>query len=177
MNQPEYSVRRATVDDVKSLVKLWESASLPALDMERRLTEFQVVVQAHDNLVGAIGLHIEGKNGKLHSEAFADPQQIDALRPKLWERMVTVGKNHGLFRLWTLQSAPFWEQVGFKPAPEEWLKKIPNGFGESPLPWFMMHMREESVEAISLEKEFELFQQQQVEATQEMMKQARVFKV
>src|SRR5258708_11300123 len=101
MNQPEYSVRRATVDDVKSLVKLWESAALPALELERRLTEFQVVVDGQDNIVGAIGLHIEGKNGKLHSEAFANPQQADVLRPKLGERMQTVGKNHGPFRLCT----------------------------------------------------------------------------
>ncbi len=108
MNPGEYTVRRATVDDVKSLLKLWESAGLPGIELERRLTEFQVVVDSNETIVAAMGLQIEAKNGKVHSEAFSDPALKDTLRPRLWDRMLIVAKNIGLFGMSTLERGQFW---------------------------------------------------------------------
>jgi hypothetical protein len=53
MNLPVLRVRRATTDDRKSLKALWQSMLLPADELEKRLTEFQVVVTADDSALGA----------------------------------------------------------------------------------------------------------------------------
>src|SRR2546426_9675403 len=116
MSEPQYSLRRATVDDLPGLKVLWERARLQVLDLEKRLTEFQLVVSDAGDLIGALGLHIEGKQGKLHSEAFSQPDQQDQFRPRLWERVQTVSRNHGLVRLWTQELSPFWHQAGFADA-------------------------------------------------------------
>ena len=88
MNEPQYNLRRATVDDLPGLKLLWERARLQVLDLEKRLTDFQLVVSDADDLIGAIGLHIEGKQGHVHSEAFAQPEQAyrPFLRPPVWAR-------------------------------------------------------------------------------------------
>ena len=41
-------VRRATLDDLGALKPLWTSMRLPAADLEKRLTEFQVIESAED---------------------------------------------------------------------------------------------------------------------------------
>ena len=84
------------MDDIKPLASLWQSAQLPYLELEKHLTEFQVVLTEAGEIVGAIGLQVVGKDARLHSEAYLHPEQEDDLRPKLWERMVNVGKNHDL---------------------------------------------------------------------------------
>src|SRR5436190_13518293 len=42
MTSPNYRVRRATLDDIGQLATLWHSMKLPAEDLGRRITEFQV---------------------------------------------------------------------------------------------------------------------------------------
>src|SRR5438046_7014520 len=54
MNASELTVRRATVDDLNGLKQLWERARLQVLDLERRLTEFQLLVSNESDLLGAI---------------------------------------------------------------------------------------------------------------------------
>src|SRR5207302_5432031 len=56
MNASEPTVRRATVDDLNGLKQLWERARLQVLDLERRLTEFQLIVSDESDLLGTIGL-------------------------------------------------------------------------------------------------------------------------
>src|SRR5256885_17260457 len=67
--------------------------SLQVLDLEKRLTEFQLIVSDESDLLGAIGLHVEGKQGQLHSEAFTQPEQEDRFRAQLWERMQIVARS------------------------------------------------------------------------------------
>ena len=55
MNFPAYTMRRATVDDLGGLKLLWERARFQVLDLEKRLTEFQLVVSNEGDLIGAIG--------------------------------------------------------------------------------------------------------------------------
>ena len=105
MNPPSHQVRRATLDDLQALVALWQVAGLPALELEKHFTDFQVVARTDGPLIGAIGLHVQGHHGKLHSEAFFHPEQQDEFRPQIWERIQMVARNHGLTRLWTRESA------------------------------------------------------------------------
>src|SRR5947207_1815499 len=108
-----YQVRRATVDDLPQLIVLRKAAHLPATDLEKRFTEFQVVENAEGKLAAAIGLQISQQQGLLHSEMVLDFSLADKLRPRLWERVEKVAANHGLFRVWTQETAPYWKQTGF----------------------------------------------------------------
>src|SRR5256886_11992356 len=170
MNASELTVRRATVDDLDGLKQLWERARLQVLDLEKPLTEFQLVGSDESDLLGAIGLHIEGKQGQLHSEAFTQPEQEDRFRAQLWERIQIVARNHGLVRLWTQGRSPFWQQAGFGGASPELLKKLPPGFGDAQAHWLALQLREESLAAFSLEQEFELFQAAQKEESERLMR-------
>lgn len=86
------------------------------MELERRLTEFQVVETLDGQLFGALGMEISGRHGRLHSEAFSDFALADVLRPHLWERMQSVATNHGLVRVWTREKTPFWCHSGLHPA-------------------------------------------------------------
>ena len=178
MNEPQYSLRRATVDDLSGLKVLWERATLQVLDLEKRLTDFQLVVSNAGDLIGAIGLHIEGKQGQVHSEAFAQPEQGVEFRNQVWERIQVLARNHGLVRLWTRESAPFWlEQAGFTEASPELVEKRPASFGGSPGRWLMLQLREDNATVLSIEREFELFQVSQKQETEKLMQLGRTLKV
>jgi len=177
MSSPEYTLRRATVDDLAGLKNLWERAHLQVLDLEKRLTEFQIAMNEAGDLAGAIGLQIDSKQGKLHSEAVAQPDNQDLLRQLFWERLQIVARNHGLVRLWTEEESPFWTRCGFQPAdPELAGKRLPAVFGEATRRWQTLQLREESAAAISLEHEFDLFQAAQKDSSNRLMQQAAVLK-
>jgi len=177
MNEPQYNLRRATVDDLPGLKLLWERARLQVLDLEKRLTDFQLVVSDAGDLIGAIGLHIEGKQGQVHSEAFAQPEQDAQFRDRVWERIQVVARNHGLVRLWTREGAPFWQQqAGFAEASAELVKKLPASFGDAAGRWLMLQLREENLSVLTLEREFELFQMSQKQETAKLMQLGRKLK-
>ncbi len=176
MNSPEYTVRRATVDDLDGLKQLWDWARLQVLDLEKRLTEFQLVVSSEGDLLGALGLHIEGKRGHLHSEAYTRPEQEEQFRALLWERIQTVARNHGLVRLWTQQKSPFWRKAGFAEATPEMLEKLPQGFGDAAGPWLTLQLKDESAALLTIEQEFELFQSAQKEETERLFRLGRTMK-
>ena len=178
MNEPQYNLRRATVDDLPGLKILWERARLQVLDLEKRLTDFQLLASDAGDLIGAIGLHIEGKQGQVHSEAFAQPEQDAKFRDQVWERIQVVARNHGLVRLWTREAAPFWQQqAGFAEASAELVEKLPASFGDAPGRWLMLQLREEHLAALSLEREFELFQAGQKQETEKLMQLGRKLKI
>jgi len=54
MNPSAIRIRRATTDDFQSLRSLWHSMRLPAGELEKRLTEFQVIEAADGQIVGRI---------------------------------------------------------------------------------------------------------------------------
>ena len=177
MNSANYRVRRATTDDVEQLISLWQSAHLPATELDKRFTEFQVVESADGKLLGAIGLQINGAEGKIHSEAYSDFALTDQLRPLLWERLQNVANNHGLFRLWTDESAPFWKkESGFVEASLDALKKFPPQFGRTQSPWFILQLKEYRAEPASIEAEFARFKAEEKERNDKMFQQARMLK-
>src|SRR5580765_4889496 len=118
-------VRRATVEDLPMLRPLWDSMRLPVAELEPRLTEFQVVEDADGKIVGGVGFQVSGNQGLLHHEGFTDFGMADTGRELLWKRIQTLATNHGIFRLWMQESAPFWIRLGFKPPLPEDSKRFP----------------------------------------------------
>lgn len=159
MNIADYRVRRATIEDLPALLTLWRSMSFPTGELERRLTEFQVAVDAGETIVGAIGFQIAGKNSLVHSEAFTDFGLTDSLRPKLWERLQMVAANHGTVRVWTRETAPFWSQTGLARPDAEAISKMPPAWKDQPGEWLVIKLREDVEEVLSVDKEFEMFKQ------------------
>src|SRR5215831_20838256 len=107
-----FTVRRATLDDLEKLTELWKSMRFPVEDLSKRVTEFQVAENAEGKLLGAVGLQIAERQGRIHSEGFTDFSLAEQLRPMLWDRVNAVATNHGLLRLWTKEEAPFWNRCG-----------------------------------------------------------------
>src|ERR1041385_1788906 len=118
-------VRRATLDDVGPLTTLWQTMKFSVDDLAKRVTEFQIAESDNGQMLGAVGLQIAERQGRIYSEAYFDFGSADAVRPQLWERLKTVANNHGLFRLWTQEQAPFWSHCGLGKPDAEALTKLP----------------------------------------------------
>jgi hypothetical protein len=158
MNPTQLSVRRATVDDRATLKSLWESMRLPADDLEKRLTEFQVVENSGGEVVGAIGIQFSDQHALLHSEGYSDFSVADAARQLFWERIQTLASHNGIFRVWTQERSPFWKSYGFQPPtaevftrlPAEWKNEFDGG-------WLTFQLKNEEVIAAVMEKELATF--------------------
>ncbi len=87
MTSANYRVRRATLDDIEPLTKLWQSMHFPVDELAKRITDFQVVETSENELVGAVGVQMLERQGRVHSEAFTDFGVADHLRPQLWDRL------------------------------------------------------------------------------------------
>lgn len=175
MSTAGYTVCRATIEHLQQLRALWQAADLPAWELEKKLTEFQVVQTQDGTVVGAIGLQIVDRHGRIHSEAFTDPTTAEELRWLLWDRLCSIAQNYGLVRLWTQERAPFWEKVGMAPATMDELKKLPASWKSLYPRWLTVQLRDESTTA-SLEREFALFEQAEKQRTQRLLKQARTIR-
>lgn len=177
MTASPFKVRRATVDDRNALVALWDSMRLPSAELEKRLTEFQVAVGAEEQVLGAIGVRLATKQGLIHSEAYTDFAQADPLRSALWERIQSLATNHGLIRLWTRETAPFWSRSGLTPAADEALQKLPGDWKEDGAQWLTLKLREDLDEVINLDKEFSVFMAAEKNRSLQMMDQAKMLKL
>lgn len=177
MTLPNHRVRRATIDDLPKLIPLWNQENLPVHELEKRFKEFQVAEAEGGELIGALGVKIAGPECLVHGEAFAHPEQADALRTKLWDRSLVLIKNHGLARVWTQLSSPFWNTNGFQVASAELLTKVPVEFAGNPAPWRYLQLREMAAPAVSIDKEFALFKEAEQESTQRIFRQAKVLKM
>ena len=177
MNPRGHQVRRATLDDLQALVALWQVAGLPALELEKHFTDFQVVARTDGPLIGAIGLHVQGHHGKLHSEAFFHPEQEEEFRPQIWERVQMVARNHGLTRLWTHEPSAFWQRCGFEEADAETLKKLPASFVDLHPGWRTLQLRDEAAISHSLDQEFELFRVTEKENTEKLIRKAKTLRM
>ena len=177
MSSGTYRVRRATLDDIASLSALWRAMQLPASDLEKRLTEFQVAETPDGKLLGAVGLQILERQGRVHSEAFSDFSVADEVRPLLWERIQAIAINHGLVRLWTQEQAPFGRHCGLFPAAAEALHKLPPAWQAVPGDWLTLQLKEETAAHVSADKEFALFMEAEKQRTQKAFQHARRLKL
>lgn len=176
MSAGAYQVTRATIDHLRELRSLWQAAELPFWELEKRLTEFQVVETPEGRLLGAVGLQITGRQARIHSEAFADITLADQLRLLLWERIRSVANNHGLVRIWTQEKAPFWSRNGLLPADTQTLQKLPTPWKSLYPKWLTLQLREDIAPALSLNGEFALFMQSERRRTDRAFRQARTLK-
>jgi N-acetylglutamate synthase-like GNAT family acetyltransferase len=172
MNPAPLRIRRATTEDFRSLQSLWHSMRLPSAELEKRLTEFQVVENAEGHIVGAIGLQMTGQHGLLHSESYTDFAVADAARELFWERIRTIATHHGVFRLWTQEDSPFWTRWGFQPPALDLLDRLPAGWKRSNKPWLTFQLKDEAALAM-VEKELAAFRESEKKRTAETLGQAR----
>lgn len=178
MTAPQFQARRATLDDLPALRPLWEAERLDAVALEKRLTEFQVVCDEAGRVVGAAAMQRHQQNGLLHSEVFADFALADTLRPLLWERLRTVGRNYALARMWTRETSQFWRVLGFDPPDEEQLAKFPAAFGEADAgPLFTLKVREDPFADMTPEQEEVMLKQHLRADTEKMLRQARTLRM
>jgi N-acetylglutamate synthase-like GNAT family acetyltransferase len=178
MNPAGLNVRRAVVDDLPQLLNLWKIEKLPWEILEKRFTEFQVAVDSNNQVIGAIGLHIVGHEGLMHSEAFLRFDLADTIREMIWERIEVIAHNFGLVRIWTREDSPFWHHYGFRPATNEQLQKLPKIFGTADSGWYVATFRkEEPPKVISPEKEFEILIAQEKAETQRITDLAKIMRV
>ena len=173
MSAPGYQIRRATTDDLEQLNAVWTAAALPAAELEKRFTEFQVAESAEGRIVGAIGLQIAASDGRIHSETFPDFALSDTLRPLLWQRLETMARNHGLFRLWTTETAPFWKKdVGFTTAS----LAPPEAFGPAQGTWLAVLLRDEAADPNLIEAQFSLFREAEKAKREKLLQSAALLK-
>lgn len=160
------------------LSALWQAAQLPWADLEKQFTDFQVVADADGKVHAAIGLHIEGSNGRIHSEAFVDFAMTDALRPALWNRLQIVAQNHGLFRLWTQEAAPWWKKdAGFAAPSDDVLQKLPESYGPIRTAWLTLRLKEEGADPARLDKEIQMFKEAEQAAREKMIHRGNVLRI
>ena len=167
-------IRRATVDDRAALKTIWASMRLPADELEKRLTEFQVVENADGEVVGALGFQMLRQHALLHNESYSDFAVADAARELFWDRLQTLAANHGVFRVWTQERSPFWKSFGFQPPgrailtrlPEEWKNEFEGG-------WLTLQLKNEEVISAALEKQFAPFMTEEKLETQKLSDKAK----
>jgi N-acetylglutamate synthase-like GNAT family acetyltransferase len=178
VNIDAYRVRRATTDDLAQLIHLWSTAQFPVADLEKRFTEFQVVATATGEVVAAIGLQVAGTDGRIHSEWFSDFALSEDLRTPLWERLQTVASNHGLFRLWTEESAPFWKKAaGFSNPPGDLVSRLPAEFGAARAGWLVLRLKDESADPNLLEAQFAMFRDAERARLEKLLQRAHAVKM
>jgi N-acetylglutamate synthase-like GNAT family acetyltransferase len=176
MNSSAYRVRRATLDDLPQLMALWSSMHLPPDELGKRVTEFQVAETERSDIVGAVGMQIAQKQGKIHSEAFSDFALADLLRPILWERLQSVATNHGLLRLWTQEQAPFWRHCGLTKADDDSLQKLPAAWKGQDADWLTLKLRDDLETLVSADQEFAMFMESEKQRSLRTMQHAKVLK-
>jgi hypothetical protein len=175
MSSPDYRIRRATVEDLEVLRTLWEAMRIPAAGLEKRVTEFQVAEGPDGRIVGALGFLMAARNGWIHSEAYSDFGVADIVQPLFWARLQVLSANHGVFRVWTLEEAPFWKQNGLRSAMPDALTKLPPGWGEPTGPWLTLQLKNEEAIA-SVEKEVNMLMMTEKERTKQALEKAKQFK-
>jgi hypothetical protein len=176
MNPSNYRVRRATLEDIGQLVAMWQSMNYSPEDLARRITEFQVAVSPEGALVGALGLQVAERQGRVYGEAFTDFALAEHLRPMLWDRVNTLAKNLGLLRLWTQEDAPFWHHCGLVRADAEALAKLPEPWRSLPADWLTVKLREDLEAIVSADQQFAMFMESEKQRTQRALAHARLLK-
>jgi len=176
MSSSAIKIRRATIDDLPSLRAIWASMHLPSDALEKQLKEFQVAeVNAH--VVGTIGVQFVGNAALLYCEGFSDFSVADAARELFWERIETLAANHGVFRIWTQENSPFWPRLGFQPAREEILKRLPQQWNTGEGKWLTLQLKDEAAVEAALQNKFVGFMEAEKQQTAGVLEKAKTIKI
>jgi N-acetylglutamate synthase-like GNAT family acetyltransferase len=175
MSQPEYRIRRATLDDIESLKELWASMNFDVPDLEKRLTEFQIAEDADGTLLGAIGFQIIKSHGQLHSEAFTDFSLADDLRALFWERFISLTTSRSVYRVWTRERSVFWNRLGFQPVDQEVLEKLPEVWDRTTDDWLTFPLKDDSAIA-AIERQIALAMSAEKKRSEKTFGKVKTFK-
>ena len=177
MTPAQLHIRRATVDDRAPLKELWASMRLSPEELEKRLTEFQVVENSENEIVGAIGIQFSGHHALLHNEGYTDFGVADAARQLFWMRIQTLAANHGIFRLWTQERSPFWKSFGFQPPNAEILERLPAEWkNEFEGGWLTLQLKNEELITAALEEQLSGFHAAERQNTNRVSEKVQTFK-
>lgn len=147
---------------------------LPEDELEKRLTEFQVVVDANGAFLGAIGFLVTREHALLHDEGFTDFSVADAARDLFWQRVQVLCANHTVFRIWTQERSPFWKNFGFRPPDAETLARLPaewrNDFTGA---WLTLQLKDEEAIAAALEANLPGLMEAERKQTERVREQAQ----
>ena len=170
-----YQIRRATVDDLPQLRPLWSEYQFSVPDLEKRFTEFKVVVSEAGDLLGGLGMQICGHHANLHSEAFTRPELEDELRQLIWERLQVVAVNRGIVRFWTRETAPFWiHYAGFKELGNDERTALPSSWEDPHTRWLTLALREDPQPTALIAQHLDWFKAQQQENMNRVLFRAKV---
>lgn len=175
MTAPAYRIRRATVEDLAALNSLWSAMRLSPQDLEKRLTEFQMAEDSNGRVVGTIGFAIHERHALIHSEAFDDFGVADDVRPLFWKRLNGLATNHGIARLWTQESSPFWSRNGFLPPPADVFERLPETWPGERAPWLTLQLKDEQAIS-SMDQEIAMMMDGERRRTAATLERARTFK-
>jgi N-acetylglutamate synthase-like GNAT family acetyltransferase len=175
MTSTYLQARRATLDDIGPLRAHWEMMRYPVAELEKQLTDFQVVVDTAGTVVGSVGFRSAQRQGHIHSEAFSDFSLAERARPVLWERIQSLCNNHGVVRLWTNDASPFWTHNGFQAATPAVLEKLPEQWDRAKPGWLTLQLKDENAMA-SLDKEFAMFAASEKHRSDQAIGQAKMLK-
>lgn len=160
-------------------MKLWKEAYYPADIFEKRLTEFHLVEDRdRKQILAAIGIHPENNGVMIHSETFGDPNNQDLYRDMLWPRFQTLARNLGVAKIWTQETASFWNRAGFKRVSENVLEKRPNfPDSEEQLHWTVFELfDEEEVEKALKNAQYDQLLKVQEDEAEAFNKQLKILK-
>lgn len=177
MSRQALQIRRATVDDRAALRQISISMRLSADELEKRLTEFQVVETSENTVVGAVGIQFAERHALLHHEGYSDFAVADTARQLFWERIQTLCANHGAFRVWTQERSPFWKSYGFQPPAGEVLVRLPAQWkNEFEGGWLTMQLKNEEAITTAMENRLADFMAAEKLDTARVSRQAQVIK-
>jgi N-acetylglutamate synthase-like GNAT family acetyltransferase len=166
MTEQTFYFRRATLEDIDILRGLWQTALFPVQELEKRLTDFQIVEGMDGRLLGALGICVQGEEALVHHEAFTHPEVEAAIREKLWNRLKVLFGNQSAHRIWTCEKAEFWEQTGFRTPSGEERSKFPADFGSGGKALLVYPLKDLKAERMIENKIIELQAAREVEELQ-----------
>ena len=149
---------------------------LPADEMEKQLKDFQVVESADGNVLGAIGVRLSKQHALLFGEGFSDFSVADIARQMFWRRCEALAANHGIFRIWTQETSPFWKRWGFQPANAEILSRLPEEWNTAEANWFTLELKNEEAVNEALKTKFAGFMDAEKEQTARVAEKARLLR-
>jgi hypothetical protein len=145
MTEFNFHFRRATLEDLDVLRGLWQTALYAPMELEKHLTEFQLVEGDDGRLLGALGIRISGEEAWIHHEAFTHPTTESAMFG-----------NQGVHRVWTKEKADHWNFIGFRMPTSDEKPKFPSELGTSDRSLKVFPLRDFKAEKIIEKKMIEL---------------------
>ena len=110
----------ARASDRPELLSLLKACSLPVEDLPASLDDF-AVARDHGQLVGAMGLEVQGKQALLRSAAVASSHRGRGVASQLWQAILQRAQSAGLERLYLLTTTaqPMFTRWGWRALPRE----------------------------------------------------------